>query len=405
MTWLCLLLMIFTTCNSLSQKFEEYRKANNKDTSKKMFKLAAEEAAILDEINTIRQVVASGFCNNILEKIVTIMWDGAKAVFQDLYNQALEVFDIIGSGLIAVGDQIEGWGKALISSEGTLDEVGNSMKDAAVDVGKKASNAINDAGKKVGDFFGIGRRKKRFIRIPGMDYFDKPENTFGPATNMNMMTYNRRLAQLAMTLENAKQNRTVMYEGKLYRVTKYGTIATYVVSKFGGATIVGLFKIVRIGYLACKMWFTKTKVPLANDASAYDTTLEMLFADRSEVGCFFTFPDSFCVVGPIEPGKEYLYESGTKCSSCKHGCVPGKQQDSYLKDLSNSLCNPPPSYFYAMREKYKDHLRKKIEKFEIVEGFDGKPPPIGHNFMLDSVNTFNALTFIFAFQTLFILLK
>ncbi|CAO4372107.1 unnamed protein product [Caenorhabditis nigoni] len=117
----------------------------------------------------------------------------------------------------------------------------------------------------------------------------------------------------------------------------------------------------------------------------------MLFADRMEVGCFFTWPDTLCIIGPIGPsgstGDLYKFKPSNDeitCAEteCKYGC-------------KNVLCLPSPDYFFAMREKYKKHLKPKIEKFEVVEGFDGSQPVLGHNFMIDSANrTFFTITFI-----------
>ncbi|KAF1755558.1 hypothetical protein GCK72_012008 [Caenorhabditis remanei] len=248
----------------------------------------------------------------------------------------------------------------------------------------------------------MGRRKRFLDAMPlvnlakgFIDAIKKPENVFGKASNMNMLTWNRRLSQLAMTEKaNIEKNdiKRIEYKGKIYRINKYGTLATYFISHALGGFIADMFQAIRVGYLACKLWFSKVKIPSPHENTTIGDTHEMLFADRTEVGCFFTWPDTICIIGPLNATIGYLYEKGDTCSACKYGCT-------------NNLCNPSPDYFYAMREKYQKHLNPKIEKFEVVEGFDGQPPVLGKNFMIDSANYSNILMISILMVSLFLLLR
>ncbi|EGT40855.1 hypothetical protein CAEBREN_23790 [Caenorhabditis brenneri] len=364
------ILLVTIYAQTLSPHLEEKRK--NLTVSKKMFQLPAGDQALLDEMNTVRQYIAQGKFNSFFGIVLDLAYNLVDITFGIITDAGREAVKEISKALPI---------KELYDVTKMAFEWGNAGSKLVVKL-----NVLND----VGGWFG-GKRKRRgvgdYLR-KAVDFVDeaisslkKPENVFGPATNMNILTWNRRLAQFAMVKKKEifdKRITEIEYDGKLYRVTKYGTLATYLIRHALGEKIVQMFKQVRIGYLACQMWFG-IDFPNYSEGKTIDETYEILFADRTEVGCYFTWPETFCLIGPLKTRVGYLYEEGRTCSKCKYG------------NASVGLCDPPPSYFYALRDKYLKHLRPKIEKFEVVEGFDGKPPPIGHNFMIDSSNYTNLL--------------
>ncbi|CAL2033714.1 unnamed protein product [Caenorhabditis brenneri] len=389
------ILLVTIYAQTLSPLLEEKRKGLKPST--KMFQLPAGDQALLDEMNSVRRCIASGLFNDIFGKVVKLFMDGLNIAFEGAGKAVLQLGELIGvDKLYEDAEMLVGWGKKLVSTDGVLGDIASNIEDFGVDVGNKISKTWDNAKDETMKFLRFGRKKRNFVtdawkRVEKgfndfMGAIEQPKNVFGPATDMNLLTWNRRLAQLAMVkkeeLFREKNPLTeVEYEGKMYRVTKYGTLATYVIRNILGEKIARMFQELRVGYLACQMWFGMS-FPSHSEEETIHKTYEILFADRTEVGCYFTWPATFCLIGPLKTRVGLMYDAGNTnedtCSKCKHGCT-------------NSLCNPPPSYFYALRDKYLKHLRPKIEKFEVVEGFDGKPPPIGHNFMIDSSNYTNLL--------------
>ncbi|CAL2037217.1 unnamed protein product [Caenorhabditis brenneri] len=368
---------------------------NNLEDPTTLFTLPKADLAMLDELNTMRSLIAEGFFNDPLKNILKIglkvigkvMVDIGKGL-RDYGAQLVQELSGIGVRVFKFAEHIFDWGEIGVNSE----KVFNGLGDLAKEGWGSVEKTTDDMTKSLTDFLkGKKRRRKRYFDtiVPDatkfiddvIDVFKKPKNVFGPATNMNMLTYNRRLSQLAMANKKSIENdklREITYDGKIYRVNKYGTLATYFISNTMGDFLTSLFSILRVGYLACKLWFEKIDIPNQKVADTIDKTHEMLFADRTEVGCFFTWPNTICIIGPLKDETGYLYKEGSTCSDCKYGC-------------SNSTCNPSPEYFIKMRERYKKHLRPKIEKFEVVEGFDGRAPFLGKNFMIDSSDHSNVL--------------
>ncbi|CAL2040511.1 unnamed protein product [Caenorhabditis brenneri] len=342
---------------------------------KSEFPITKHDAMILDELNSIRNLVAGG---SIADKVkfiegIILLVNGVKFVVKGIEKAAEEVVEFFGK---TVNKAME-WGKdALVNTADVLVDAALSIEDAISDLGNDIADIATDIGNAIGNFFS-GKRKRRSTPLKGHNgsginmavrnedllygsSFGIPKNTLGPVKNMNILTWNRRLAQLAAVSKTAYDsgNRTIEYNGKKYRMFSFGGYVEYIIANLLGEWIAKLFTMGKVAYYACYLVLCGIDTPIYDLDSVKDTIFEALDGSYVEVGCVVA-PSSFCVIGPIiEPRDEMLFELGEPTSGCHYG-------------FDKSLCLPPPSYFFALRDKYEKRLRPKISKFEIVEGSDG----------------------------------
>ncbi|EFP03833.1 hypothetical protein CRE_28707 [Caenorhabditis remanei] len=326
---------------------------------KSEFPLTKHDALTLDELNTLRRLIADGYIKDILKGLESFIIAAGK-VIGFFKNAAREAWGAIKK-IYQTFESIEGWGNLAVHT-------GNIIMDFASDVGGAIS-----------DLFGKRRRRNKDINTPlghsgnSLDFrynttnipkeetvFRMPRKTLGPAADMNILVWNRRLSQLASIKRNLFHDgqRDTIYEGKKYRMFKFGGYLEYIIGNFLGKVISEFFKWAKVGYYACYLILSGIDAPIFDKAAIEDSIHEALYANSMEVGCVVAIPDSYCIIGPVKDRSDNMfYEPGNPASKCHYGS-------------NSSLCTPPPSYFFALRDKYEGRLRPKISKFEIVDGFN-----------------------------------
>uniref|UniRef100_A0A8R1HW41 Uncharacterized protein n=1 Tax=Caenorhabditis japonica TaxID=281687 RepID=A0A8R1HW41_CAEJA len=184
--------------------------------------------------------------------------------------------------------------------------------------------------------------------------FKIPKKVLGPASNMHMLKWNRRLAQLAILRHDAYERgqREIEYEGKTYRMFKYGSLLQYIIENVVdniGVDIRFIFKIVNVGILAVTLILSGVDAPITHLSQVEDSSYEALFADRYELGCFQGY---YCIIGPITNRTGNFYNPGKPCTRCETTCSKG-------------LCHPPPDY--SLHEKYEEFMDRAGDLDEIDE--------------------------------------
>ncbi|CAO4372108.1 unnamed protein product [Caenorhabditis nigoni] len=281
-----LVVILFIKLASGSRHSEELEDTL-KSVTNEMFSLSAADEELLDEINRMRSLIASGFFNDPFKNILKFIFEGAKQLVDIGVGAAKDVAVALANQLHKWGEIAVGWASDAIKSLDTLKEAGKEIGKGFENAGNAVADGIGGLAKSVGGGL-FGRRRKRFFG-PVIDYakkkfdditktLEKPKNTFGAASNMNMLVWNRRLAQLAMVKKKdckEKEVTVVTYEGKQYRMLKYGTLATYVITNTLGSTIAKLFTTLRTAYLACKLWFAEVNVPIQKNEHVLHKTHEV----------------------------------------------------------------------------------------------------------------------------------
>ncbi|KAF1755563.1 hypothetical protein GCK72_012013 [Caenorhabditis remanei] len=344
---------------------------------KSEFPLTKHDALTLDELNTLRRLIADGYIGNILKGLEKFIIAAGKVVafIEDSIEKAWDAITLVYTKV----SSFEGWGELAVQTGNIIMDVALRIEDGVTELAEGFIDFASDVGGAISDFFGKRRRRNKDINNPlghsgnSLDFrynttnipqeeteFHMPSNTLGPAADMNILVWNRRLAQLASIKRNLFHDgqRDTVYEGKKYRMFKFGGYLEYIIGNFLGKVISGFFKWAKVAYYACYLILSGIDAPIFNKAAIEDSIHEALYANSMEVGCVVAIPDSYCIIGPVKDRHDNMfYEPGKPASKCHYGS-------------NSSLCTPPPSYFFALRDKYEGRLRPKISKFEIVDGFN-----------------------------------
>ncbi|CAI2352120.1 unnamed protein product [Caenorhabditis sp. 36 PRJEB53466] len=349
------------------------------------FPLTNNEQVTLDELNSIRSLIGNGHIGRVLKVIKSIKGVGEAALsfLTGHGEKALDELKQMGGELaenlkVDLDAKTRGWGSfAVNTSTALLDvadvsDIANSgqqvisqgtgqVQQTISGAGSQISGSINTGIKSIPIPF--GRKKRNIVNqawdtvqtVTGAFNIKIPDNVLGPAANMEMLRWNRRLAQLAML--NIKEFeagvREVEYQGRKYKMFEHGSLAEYIIANFLGKTIAQMFSTVQIGFVAVKLVLGGVDAPIANEKEVENKIYEAIFADRKELGCLVTAGASFCIIGPIGARVGQFYESGETCTKCKTPCIQG-------------MCRPPTDY--SLRDKFAGKLRPNADKFnEVVE--------------------------------------
>ncbi|CAO4372113.1 unnamed protein product [Caenorhabditis nigoni] len=373
-----LLLCLFCLVLPNTDFIDKFQDKNNhvKEMITSEFPLTKHDMMMLDELNSMRGLIASGEIAKAVEKIEAII-KAIGEVVAFVTGGIVKAWNEITKFVNVVTEKIkEGWDKFSVFTSNIIMNAAQSIEDAFVDLGTNIADAFSDFGNSLTNFFGRKRRRRHAsgknhsgsginLNLHDSDMPEKfesgrPNRTLGPASDMNILTWNRRLAQLAAVSQDLfdRGQRTINYEGKEYRMFSHGGFLDYIVHNFLGKVISKLFSAAKLGYYACYLIFSGIDAPVYNKEAIKDTIFEALYANSVEVGCVVGKPNSYCIIGPIKDRiDDYFYEHGQAATYCRYGA-------------NGNLCLPPPSYFFALRDKYERRLRPRISKYEIVDGFN-----------------------------------
>ncbi|PIC31264.1 hypothetical protein B9Z55_012021 [Caenorhabditis nigoni] len=313
---LCLFCLVLPTRGQpLIDTFQD-KKINVREMITTEFPLTKHDMMMLDELNSMRGLIADGKIAVVVEGLGAII-KIAKAI-QWVFGGIAKAWEEISEFVNNVVENIkDGWDSFAVFTTNIIMNAAQSIEDAFVDLGTEIADAFSDFGNSITNFFGRKRRRRHTsgklhsgsginLNLRNEDFPEnctsgRPNHTLGPASDMNVLTWNRRLAQLAAVNQDLFESgqRTINYEGKEYRMFKHGGFLDYIVHNFLGKFISSLFSAAKLGYYACYLIFSGIDAPVYDKKAIEDTIFEALYANSLEVGCVVGKPNSFCIIGPM----------------------------------------------------------------------------------------------------------